>query len=74
MTTKISFQTISNKNVADVDDLAKSAFVETRTFETQMIEHAFLEPESSNCIYKRWNCEVLSQGQGVFDDKQIASF
>jgi len=33
----------------DVDaGLAASAFVETRTFKTQLIEHAFLEPES--CI------------------------
>ncbi|HLP18261.1 MAG TPA: 2Fe-2S iron-sulfur cluster-binding protein, partial [Bacteroidota bacterium] len=32
----------------DVDAaLQASAFVETRTFETQMIEHAFLEPESA---------------------------
>jgi xanthine dehydrogenase molybdenum-binding subunit len=60
----------------DVDTaLQKSAFVETRTFETQMIEHAFLEPESSIAFRNRDILEVLSQGQGVFDDrKQIASF
>jgi xanthine dehydrogenase molybdenum-binding subunit len=35
----------------DVDaGLAESAFVETRTFETQMIEHAFLEPESAIAV------------------------
>ncbi len=60
----------------DVDTaLAESAFVETRTFETQMIEHAFLEPESAIAFPKDGVIEVLSQGQGVFDDrKQIASF
>jgi xanthine dehydrogenase molybdenum-binding subunit len=60
----------------DVDGaLAASAFVETRTYETQVIEHAFLEPESSIASVKDGIVEVLSQGQGVFDDrKQIASF
>ena len=60
----------------DVDGaLASSAFVETRTFETQMIEHAFLEPESSIALRNNGTLEVFSQGQGVFDDrKQIASF
>ncbi|MFA5833291.1 MAG: selenium-dependent xanthine dehydrogenase [Bacteroidota bacterium] len=60
----------------DVDQaLADSAFVETRTFETQVIEHAFLEPESSIAFLTNDTIEVLSQGQGVFDDrKQIASF
>ncbi|MBL7961166.1 selenium-dependent xanthine dehydrogenase [bacterium] len=60
----------------DVDSALKaSVFVETKTFETQMIEHAFLEPESSIAYLKDGIVEVLSQGQGVFDDrKQIASF
>ncbi len=60
----------------DVDKaLEESAFVETKTFETQMIEHAFLEPESSIAFRNNGTVEVLSQGQGVFDDrKQIASF
>jgi xanthine dehydrogenase molybdenum-binding subunit len=52
----------------DVDaTLAASAFVETRTFTTQMIEHAFLEPEA--CIAfpggwglgaEGWGCEGTS--------------
>ena len=57
------------------EELEKSAFVETRTFETQMIEHGFIEPESSIASIQNGRIEVLSQGQGVFDDrKQIASF
>ncbi len=55
--------------------LKESAFVETRTFETQMIEHAYLEPESAIAIRRDGTIEVFSQGQGIFDDrKQIASF
>ncbi len=57
------------------EQLRNSAFVETRAFETQMIEHAFLEPESSIASFQNGIIEVLSQGQGIFDDrKQIASF
>ncbi|HEY5039199.1 MAG TPA: molybdopterin cofactor-binding domain-containing protein, partial [bacterium] len=57
------------------EQLKNSAFVETRTFETQMIEHAFLEPESSIASFQNGVIEVLSQGQGIFDDRrQIASF
>ena len=55
--------------------LASSAFVATHTFQTQMIEHAFLEPESAIARPVEGRMEVYSQGQGVFDDrKQIASF
>ncbi len=61
--------------------LASSAFVETRTFTTQRIEHAFLEPESCLAVplapaldARSPVLEVFSQGQGVFDDRrQIAS-
>ena len=60
----------------DVDKaLSESAFVATHTFQTQMIEHAFLEPESAIARPIDGALEVYSQGQGVFDDrKQIASF
>jgi selenium-dependent xanthine dehydrogenase len=59
----------------DVDAaFATSAVVETRTFRTQRIEHAFLEPESALAVPGSSVLEVYSQGQGVFDDRrQIAS-
>jgi xanthine dehydrogenase molybdenum-binding subunit len=59
----------------DVDAaLAASAFVETRTFTTQLIEHAFLEPEACLAVPNP-QLTVFSQGQGIFDDRrQIASF
>jgi selenium-dependent xanthine dehydrogenase len=54
-----------------------SAHVVTETFDTQFIEHLFLEPES--CLARppeagsaKWT--LFSQGQGVFDDRrQICS-
>lgn len=55
---------------------AKCAHIVEESFETQRIEHAFLEPEA--CIAYPYNAdgvmEVLTQGQGVFDDqRQVAS-
>ncbi|MBI4850890.1 MAG: selenium-dependent xanthine dehydrogenase [Acidobacteria bacterium] len=61
----------------DADEALKNApYVVNHTWSTQLIEHAFLEPES--CIAVPGDNEtmqVYSQGQGVFDDRrQIASF
>jgi xanthine dehydrogenase molybdenum-binding subunit len=60
----------------DVDKaLAESAHVVTGEFQTQMIEHLFLEPESCVALPEGNGLKVYSQGQGVFDDRrQIASF
>ncbi len=58
----------------DVDAaLAASAHVLTETFQTQCIEHAFLEPESCLAVPAGDAIEIYTQGQGVHDDqKQIA--
>jgi len=61
----------------DVDDaLAGAAHVVTETFQTQFIEHAFLEPESALAEpLEDGSVHVSSQGQGVWEDRrQIASF
>ena len=61
----------------DVDAaLASAAHVITETFETQFIEHAFLEPESSLAVPAGdGSLDVYSQGQGIWEDRrQIASF
>ncbi|HEX2049053.1 MAG TPA: selenium-dependent xanthine dehydrogenase [Actinomycetota bacterium] len=50
--------------------LAASAHVVTETFQTQFIEHAFLEPESSLAWPGDDELRVLSQGQGVWDDRR----
>jgi len=59
----------------NVDDaLAASAHVIEETFTTQRIEHAFLEPESALAIPSKNGIRILSQGQGVHEDRrQIAA-
>jgi aldehyde oxidoreductase len=59
----------------DVDAaLASSAHVLTETFRTQVVEHAFLEPESSFAVPEDGGFHVSSQGQGVWEDRrQVAS-
>ncbi|MFN2489440.1 MAG: selenium-dependent xanthine dehydrogenase [Actinomycetota bacterium] len=53
--------------------LESSAHVVTETFQTQFIEHAFLEPESSIAYDTTDEMRVLSGGQGIWDDRrQIA--
>jgi selenium-dependent xanthine dehydrogenase len=53
--------------------LQSSAHVVTETFQTQFIEHAFLEPESSLAFDEDGVMRVFSGGQGVWDDRrQIA--
>ena len=54
--------------------LAESAHVVQRTFATQRIEHAFLEPEACLAVPTPHGITVYSQGQGVHDDQlQIAA-
>lgn len=56
----------------DVDSqLAASAFVVNETFNTQRIEHAFLEPESTLAVPNKdsGTMHVYSGGQGVWDDR-----
>jgi xanthine dehydrogenase molybdenum-binding subunit len=60
----------------DVDAaLEQSAHVVNETFQTQRIEHAFLEPESTLAVpTEGGRLHVYSGGQGVWDDRnQIAS-
>ena len=68
---------VSRVQRGDVDAaLAASAHVVSRSFRTQFIEHAFLEPESALAVPEPDGpLHVYSQGQGIWDDRrQIASF
>lgn len=58
----------------DIDQaMAAAKYTAHGIFETQMIEHGFMEPEACIAYPKAKGVEVLSQGQGVFEDrKQIA--
>ena len=55
--------------------LASSAYTVSELFQTQRIEHAFLEPESTLAVPREdGSMLVYSGGQGVWDDRnQIAS-
>ncbi len=55
--------------------LAASAHVVSGTWQTQRIEHLFLEPEAALAVpLDDGRLHLLTQGQGVFDDRrQVAS-
>lgn len=55
--------------------LKTAAYVAHNTWSTQLIEHAFLEPESCIAVPKdNGAMDIFSQGQGIFDDRrQLAS-
>ena len=61
-------------NRGDLDAArAASAYVSHGIYQTQMIEHGFMEPECCIAYPLDQGVEVLSQGQGIFEDrKQIA--
>jgi len=65
-------QSITNRG--DLESaMAEAAFTAHGIYETQMIEHGFMEPEACIAYPKNGGIEVLSQGQGVFEDRvQIA--
>ena len=56
--------------------LAASAHVVRGTWQTQRIEHLFLEPESALCEPKQGGgLHLYTQGQGIFDDqRQVSAF
>ncbi len=69
----LSTSTYSRGNVDEA--IANSAHVVHNVFETQRVEHAFLEPESTVAVPgEDDSLHVYSGGQGVWDDRdQIAS-
>jgi aldehyde oxidoreductase len=65
-------QSITNRGDLE-KSIAESKYTSQGIYETQMIEHGFMEPEACIAYPKDDGVEVLSQGQGVFDDRiQIA--
>ena len=73
--TDTNILSVSEYARGEVDDaLASSAFTVTETFQTQRIEHAFLEPESTVAVPRidddgTKRMHVYSGGQGVWDDR-----
>ncbi|MCY4061645.1 MAG: molybdopterin-dependent oxidoreductase, partial [Chloroflexi bacterium] len=65
-------QSITNRGDLE-KSMAESAYTTQGVYETQMIEHGFMEPEACVAYPHEDGIEVLSQGQGVFEDRvQIA--
>jgi selenium-dependent xanthine dehydrogenase len=48
----------------------ESDFVVSDVFQTQVIEHAFLETECSIACYENDKLTVYSQGQGIYEDRE----
>ena len=68
---------ILSKSVTSRGDLnkamAESAYISQGVYQTQMIEHGFMEPECAIAYPQEDGVEVLSQSQGVYEDQtQIA--
>ena len=68
---------VLSKTVTNRGDMnaakAQSAFTAQGIFQTQMIEHGFMEPECAIAYPSGDGVEVLSQGQGIYEDRvQIA--
>ena len=70
----LSHSKISRGNALEA--LVGSAHVVEGLWETQRIEHLFLEPEAAVAIpLEGGRLKLLTQGQGIFDDqRQVASF
>jgi len=53
--------------------IKNSDYVSTGTYQTQMIEHGYMEPECSIARVHHDGMEIFSQGQGIYEDrKQLA--
>ena len=66
-------ETIINRGNPD-EALSKSKYISKGRYETQMIEHGYMETECSIAKPHEDGLEILSQGQGVYEDqKQIAA-
>lgn len=67
----LSLTKINRGNVEEAFN--EAAFISEGTYTTQMIEHGYMEPECAVAKTDDFGVEVLSQGQGVYEDRiQIA--
>ncbi len=53
--------------------LTESAYISTGYYETQFIEHGFMEPESCIAQPNGDGIEIFSQGQGVYEEQNLIS-
>jgi len=52
------------------EEFAKSAFVVSGKFETQRIEHAFMEFEAAIALPEQEGIKLISQSQGIYEDRR----
>ena len=52
---------------------AESAYIVQGVFETQRVEHGYMEPECAVCSPTEDGLHLLSQGQGIYVDRQQIS-
>lgn len=65
-------RTVTSRGSVD-EARANSAYVSRGVYQTQMIEHGYMEPEAAIAYPTADGIEVLSQSQGVYEDRvQIA--
>ncbi len=50
--------------------IEESAYTAQGTFQTQRIEHAYMEPEVAIAFQENGTLTLLSQGQGIYDDRE----
>jgi selenium-dependent xanthine dehydrogenase len=48
---------------------SSASFISSGIYETQMIEHAYMEPEAAIAYPDKSGLVVLSQGQGIYEDQ-----
>ncbi|MCP4420078.1 MAG: molybdopterin-dependent oxidoreductase, partial [Chloroflexi bacterium] len=65
---KLSRSYTSRGDMADAEK--GSAYIAEGVFETQMIEHAFMEPECAVAQPMDDGVKLFSSGQGIFDDRK----
>ena len=58
-------------NIGNVEgSFANAAFIASGIFQTQRIEHAFLEKESATALIENDSLCLYSQGQGIYEDRR----
>ncbi len=64
----------SVSNIGDVDKaFAEADFIVEHRYETQRIEHAFMEVEAAIAMPKNDGIEILSESQGIYEDRRQIS-
>ncbi len=62
-------RTVTNRGNLQ-EAMAKSAHVAHGVFQTQRIEHGYMEPESAVAVPTEDGIHLMSQSQGIYDDRQ----